>query len=112
MKGKTAFTIRTEIDQFSRSCERLISSAVMRDALPFTPEEIEWIAYYVKEMTSLVDKLLPDSKTQGKHERKTMQDYARTSEAVLEMKNFSEEERESIRDSVADVKKKILDADR
>jgi hypothetical protein len=35
-------------------------------------EEIQWIAYYAKEMTSLVDRLLPDPRPQGKHERQTM----------------------------------------
>jgi hypothetical protein len=55
--------------------------------------------------------LLPDPRPQGKHERQTMRDYARTSEALLGVKNLSNEERESIRDSVADVTGKILDAD-
>jgi hypothetical protein len=40
-----------------------------------------------------------------------MRDYARTSEALLEVKNLSNKERKSIRDSVADVTEKILDAD-
>jgi len=62
-------------------------------------------------MTSLVDRLLPDRKAQGKHERQTMRDYARTSEALLAIKNLSDEERGSIRDSVADVTKQILDSD-
>ena len=112
MKTRDAiFPLRHEIDQYSHSCERLISAALMPDAIPFKPDEIEWIAYYAKEMSSLVDRLLPESKPQGAHERQTMQDYARTSEACLEMKDLSKEERKSIRDSVADIREKILDAD-
>lgn len=103
--------LRKEIDQFTRSSERLISAAASPNATPFTPDEIEWIAYYAKEMTSLADRLLLDPKPQEKHERQAMRDYARTSDALLAMKNFTNEERESIRDSVADVRKEILDAD-
>ena len=103
--------LRNEIDDFSRACERLIIAAASKDAKPFTPDEIQWIAYYAKEMTSLADRLAQDLKPQGKHERQTIRDYARTSEALLVTKNLSDEERENIRDSVADVKREILDAD-
>jgi len=101
--------LRKEIDDYSRSCERLIVAAASQDGHPFTDEEIQWVAYYAKEMTSLVDRLMPDRKPEEKHERLAMQDYSQTSEAVLKMKNFSDEERNSIRDSVADVRKNILD---
>jgi hypothetical protein len=103
--------LRNEIDNFSRACERLIIAATSKDAIPFTPDEIQWIAYYAKEMTSLADRLVQDLKPQGKHERQTMRDYARTSEALLQTKNLSDDERESIRDSVADVRREILEAD-
>ena len=66
---------------------------------------------YAKEMSSLADRLLPDTKAQESHERQTMEDYAQTSEACMVMKDFSKEERKSIRDSVADIREKILDAD-
>ena len=42
--------LRNEIDDFSRACERLIIAAGSKDATPFTPDEIQWIAYYAKEM--------------------------------------------------------------
>ena len=103
--------LRKELDDYSRACESLIIKATSKDAMPFTPEEIEWIAYYAKEMTSLADRLVPDPRPAGKHDRQTMRDYARTSEALLEVKNLSNTERESIRDSVADVTEKILEAD-
>ena len=102
--------LRKELYDYSRACERLISAA-FTDAIPFTPEEIRWVEYYAKELTSLVDRLLPDRMPQGKHERQTMRDYAQTSEALLVAKNLSDEERGSIRDSVADVTKQILDSD-
>ena len=103
--------LRREIDDYSRACERLIIAAASKDATAFTSDEIEWIAYYAKEMTSLVDRLVQAPRPQGKHDRQTMRDYARTSEALLVTKNLSDEERGSIRDSVADVTEKILDAD-
>jgi hypothetical protein len=101
--------LRKEIDDYSRACERLIIAAASKDAIPFTREEIQWIAYYAKEMTSLVDRLLPDPRPQGEHERQTLRDYAQTSEAVLRVKNLSNGERQSIRNSVADVNENILD---
>ena len=60
---------------------------------------------------SLADRLAQDLKPQGKHERQTMRDYARTSEALLVTKDLSDVERESIRDSVTDVTREILEAD-
>ena len=93
--------LRKEIDDYSRACERLIVAAASKDATPFTPDEIQWIGYYAKEMTSLADRLAQDLKPQGKHERQTMRDYARTSEALMEVQNLSNKERKSIRDSVA-----------
>ena len=80
--------LRREIDDYSRACERLIVAA-----------------------GSLVDRLVQAPRPQGKHDRQTMRDYAQTSEALLRMKNLSNGERDSIRDSVADVTEKILDAD-
>ena len=103
--------LRKELDDFSRACERLISAAAVAKAIPFTPDEIEWIAYYANEMTSLADRLVQDPKPQEKHDRETLRDYARASEALLIMKNLSNGERDSIRDSVTDINENILDAD-
>ena len=103
--------LRKELDDFSRACERLISAGALANAIPFTPEEIEWIAYYANELTSLADRLVLDPKPQEKHSRETMRDYARASEALLVMKNLTNDERESIKDSVADINENILDAD-
>jgi len=103
--------LRREIDDYSRACERLIIAAASKDATAFTSDEIEWIAYYAKEMTSLVDRLLAKPRPQGKHDRETIRDYARTSEVLLGVKNLSNDERESIRGSVEDITEKILDAD-
>lgn len=61
-------------------------------------------------MTSLADRLVLDPRPQEKHGSQTMRNYARASEALLVMKNFSNEERESIKDSVKDIKGNILDA--
>jgi hypothetical protein len=52
----------------------LIVAAVSKDAIPFTLEEIDWIVYYAKEMTSLADWLLQAPRPQGKHYRQTMRD--------------------------------------
>jgi len=75
------------------------------------PEIGPGLASYAKEMTSLADRLVQAPRPQGTHERQTIRDYARTSEALLKMKNLSDGERDSIRDSVTDVRKNILDAD-
>ena len=103
--------LRNELFEFSRACEHLIYAASFTGAEAFTADEIQWIEYYAKEMTSLADRLSLDRKPQGIHERQTMRDYAQTSEALLNMKNFSEDERGSIRDSVADVREQIIDSE-
>ena len=103
---------RKEITEYTRACESLIFAASAPGATHFTPEEIEWIVYYSKEMTSLVDKLAPHHKPEGRHERQTMREYARASEALLGMKNLTNAEQESIRGSISDVQHNILDAEK
>jgi len=103
--------LRRELQDFSRACEHLISAAAFTGVEAFTDDEVQWIEYYAKELTSLADRLAPDRKPEGRHERQTMREYARTGEALLDIKNLSEGERGSIRDSVADVTKNILDSD-
>jgi hypothetical protein len=101
--------IRKQIHDFARSCEHLISESAIKNAVPFTPEEIDWIAYYAKEMTSLVDRLTPDPKPQSRHKRPSMHEYANASESMLQLDHLSEAERDKIRRSVADVTREILD---
>ena len=102
---------RKEIKEYTRACESLIFAAAAPGETRFTPEEIEWIVYYSKEMTSLVDKLASAHKPEGRHERQTMREYARASEALLGMKNLTNAEQESIRGSTSDVQHNILDAE-
>jgi hypothetical protein len=100
--------LRKEIEDFSRSCERLIIAATSLDETPFTSEEIAWVNYYVKEMANLVDQLSRNTKPQVQHERQSMQDYADANEAVLALKNLSNGERQSIQESVKDIRNNIL----
>jgi hypothetical protein len=102
-------SLRKEIDDYSRSCERLIVAAESPDGTPFTSEEIEWIAYYATEMTNLAKRLPRGPKPESQHERQSIQDYAKASEAVLGMNNFSNEERQSIKESVDGITDNILD---
>lgn len=101
--------IRKQIHDFARSCEHLISESALQNAVPFMPEEIEWIAYYANEMTSLVNRLTRDPKPQSSHKRSSMREYANASESMLQLDNLSEAECDKIRRSVADVTKEILD---
>ena len=101
--------LRKEIADYSRSCEHLIAAALSRDAIPFTQDEIDWITYYATEMTSLVDQLVRESKTQVHHERQTIQDFAVASEALFLMDDFSKGEKSSIRQSISDVTTQVLD---
>lgn len=106
----TMIPLRPELTDLSRSCERLISAAGRpENATAFSSVEIDCIAYYVRELTSLVNRLAPDREPQEAQERQTMQDYAQASEAVMHLNNLSEEERQSVRNSVADVQTNILD---
>lgn len=77
-------------------------------ASSFTQEEIDWIAYYTTEMTTLVDQLVRKSKTQVHHDRQTLHEFTDTSEALFLMKGLSEGEKDSIRRSVSDVTTDIL----
>ena len=101
--------LRKEIDDYSRSCEHLIAAALARDAVPFTQDEIEWIAYYTTEMTTLVDQLVRKSKTQVQHDRQTIQEFAVASEALFLTEGLSKGEIDSIRQSVSDVTTNILE---
>ena len=101
-------SLRKEITDYSRSCEHLISAATMRDALPFTQDEIKWITYYTAEMTNLVDQLVRTSKTRVLHDRQTIQEFAVASEALFLTDDLSEGEKDSIRQSVSDVTTTIL----
>lgn len=100
--------LRKEIDDYSRSCEHLIGAASLADAIPFTAEEIEWIAYYGSEMTGLANQLLHNSRPHFEHKRLTIREFAAACEALLHMDGFSESERDSIRRSVSNVATKIL----
>ena len=101
--------LRKEIEDYSRSCEHLISAAQSLDA-PFSRDEIEWIAYYACEITNLLNKLSRTSRPQTDQKRQTIREYTQACEALLRIENLSQEERESIRRSVAHITTKILDA--
>jgi hypothetical protein len=101
-------SLRKEIKDYSSSCEHLISAAASADAIPFTQDESDWIKYYAAEMMNLADQLLRNSKPQVRHKRQTIREYAAACEALLLMDGFSEEERDSIRQSVLAITTKIL----
>ncbi|GKS56614.1 hypothetical protein YTPLAS18_01410 [Nitrospira sp.] len=101
--------LRQELKDLSRSCERLISAAGLQNATAFSSVEIDCIAYYVRELTSLVNRLAPDRHPQEAQKRQTMKEYASASEAVMHLKDLSEDERQSVLNSVADVQTNILD---
>ncbi|MDK2743402.1 MAG: hypothetical protein H8K03_00860 [Nitrospira sp.] len=101
--------LRKEIRDYSSFCEHLIAAAVSPDSIPFTQDEIDWISYYTAEMTNVVDQLVRKSKTQGLHHRQTIRDFAIASEALFLTDGLSEGEKDSIRQSLSDVTKKILD---
>lgn len=102
------FLLRKEISDYSSSCEHLIAASLLVDAIPFTVDEIEVLAYYGTEMTSLVDQLLRNSRPPIEHKRDTIQNFAAACEALLPMNDLSEDERASIRSSVSDIATKIL----
>lgn len=101
-------SLRKEIKDYASSCEYLIAAAASADAIPFTEDETDWIAYYAAEMTNLADQLLRNSRPQIQHKRQTIREYAAACEALLLMDGLSEEERNSIRRSVSDITTKIL----
>ena len=100
--------LRKELHEYSRGCEALISASLSPDTVAFTPKELEWISYYATEITSLVDGLVLRPLPAQHHERDTMRDYVRVSDALLALVNLSDDERRSIRRSVNDIGKKIL----
>lgn len=100
---------RKEIKDYSTSCEHLLYAAASPDSIPFTRDEIEWIAYYTAEMTNVVDKLVRISRTQVLHDRKMLQEFAVASEALFLIDGLTDGEKESIRHSVSDVRTRVLD---
>ena len=99
--------LRKEIQDYSRSCEHLISAAVSRDVTPFSPDEIQWIAYYATEVTSLVDRVARMPVSDGSHERQVIREYARASGALLKLEDLSEDERRRIT-LIDDIAKKVI----
>jgi len=100
--------LRKELQEYSSSCEHLLSAVASPHSTPFTHDEIELIAYYADEMTNLVDQLLRRPQLQQYQNRQTVREYARACEALLLLSDLSEEERESIRSSISEVTAKIL----
>ena len=100
--------LRQEIDAYSRSCERLIAAALLADAIPFTQEEIEWIEYYGTEVTNLINQLQRNFRPQFDHKRETLREFAAACEALLLTDDYSDEEKETIRQSVSTIMTKIL----
>jgi hypothetical protein len=100
--------LRKELHDYSRGCEALISASLSPDTVAFTPKELESISYYATEITSLVDGLVLRPLPAQPHERDTMREYVRASNALLGVENLSNDERISIRRSVNDIGKKIL----
>lgn len=100
--------LRQELHDYSRGCEALISASLSPNTIAFTPKEIEWISHYATEMTSHVDGLMLRSLPAQHHERETLREYVRVSDALLKLKDLSDDERISIRRSVNDIGKKIL----
>jgi hypothetical protein len=100
--------LRKELHDYSRGCEALISASLSPDTVAFTPKELESISYYATEITSLVDGLVLRPLPAQPHERDTMREYVRASNALLGVANLSNDERISIRRSVNDIGKKIL----
>jgi hypothetical protein len=100
--------LRKELDEYKRVGEALIAASLSPNTIAFTPKEIEWISHYATEITSHVDGLMLRSLPAQDHERDTLREYVRVSDALLELKDLSDEERISIRRSVNDIGKKIL----
>ena len=100
---------RKEIKDYSSSCEHLLYAAASPHSIPFTQDEIEWIAYYTAEMTYLVDKLVRISRRQILHDRETLQEFAVASEALFLTDGLTDDEKESIRHSLSDVRTQVLD---
>ena len=101
-------SLRKEIKDYSSSCEHLIAAAASTDAIPFTEDETDWIAYYASEMANLADHLLHTSRPQIQHKRQVLREYAAACEALLLMDGLSEEEKDSIRRSVSEITTKLL----
>lgn len=47
-------SLRKEVKEYIRSCEHLLSDAVIEPAVPFSPEECGSIEYYTTEVTKLI----------------------------------------------------------
>ena len=100
--------LRQELNDYRGVCEALIAASLSPNTIAFTPKEIEWISHYATEMTSHVDGLMLRSLPAQHHERETLREYVHVSDALLQLKDLSDDERISIRRSVNDIGKKIL----
>ena len=100
--------LRKEIKDFSCSCEHLLAAVASSGSTPFTRHETDYIEYYAREMTQLVDELLSKSGPQARHKRHAIQEYAAACETLLLSDVLSEDESDSVRQSISDVITRVL----
>jgi hypothetical protein len=94
---------RKEIQDYLRSCEHLLSAAVMADDVPFSAEEEEIVEYYAIELLKLFPRARPAQKY-----RQSIHEYARLSEALLYLNHLTLYEKELTQGMLKQLSEKLL----
>src|SRR5215831_12779708 len=87
MPSSPFLNVRTEIQEYLRCCERLLSAALMPDHPPFSEEEEQIIEYYAVELLNLIPRGRPVPEY-----RQSILEYIRLSEALLKVDDFNSHE--------------------
>ena len=95
-------SVGSEIQDYLRCCERLLSGALAVDQ-PYTPEEEGIVEYYAIELL----KLIPRARSEQKY-RESIQEYVRVSEALLKVNNFNPNEKELTQKIVKQLSEKLF----
>ena len=92
-----------ELSIYGWACESL-----MKDAVPFTQEELEWIGYYATEVSNLSDERVRLRRLTVSHKRQTLRNYAAASRALLFANGLFEREKDLVRLLTSEVMREIL----
>ena len=97
-------SVRSEIQNHLRCCDRMLSAALAVDHVAYSPEEEGIVEYYAIALL----KLIPRARSEQKY-RKSIHEYVRLSEALLKkVDDFTPHEKELTQTMLKQLSEKLF----
>jgi hypothetical protein len=96
-------SVRSEIQNHLRCCDRMLSAALALDHVAYSPEEEGIVEYYAIALL----KLIPRARS-GQKYRKSIHEYVRLSEALLKVDDFTTHEKELTQTMLKQLSEKLF----